>query len=149
MVRSQHLYESVTSQKSRKNYTISKQFKIQFSGGVSNVQRKNIEDTNIIDSYNDTYYSNEIYAGTSVTNELQLQYDLKNISLIAGGGMYSETMTQSGVSDYSGYISTNSMDSLNQQQNTDYGYAQADINGTLINEKLKKLDFIIGGRFSQ
>ncbi|HVA98134.1 MAG TPA: TonB-dependent receptor, partial [Bacteroidia bacterium] len=131
------------------DYKFSNHFKIQFTGGISNVQRKAIEDTNIVDSYNDTYYSNEIYSGTSTTNELQLQYDLKGITLIAGGGMYSETMSEKGHYDFSGTVSTNNLDSLNPHQNIDYGYAQADINGKCINEKWKNFNLILGGRFSK
>ncbi|MEO6883104.1 MAG: TonB-dependent receptor [Bacteroidia bacterium] len=130
------------------SYKFSDHFKIQFNGGISNVQRKEIQDTTIDFKYGTPEYSNEIYKGTSATNEFQLQYDLKNISLIAGGGMYNETMTSSGIYDSDGFISTNNIDSLNAHQNITYEYAQADINGKCINEKLKDFNLIIGGRFN-
>jgi len=131
------------------NYTISPQIHIQYIGGIANVIRSYLQDTTVVDTYNDKQYQSQYFTGNTVTNDLQFTYDIKTSHLIAGVGSNYETMDVNTVYWYTGSTpELSSLDSLKPHQDIYNAFAQVDLNGATFNPDWKAFSLLLGARYS-
>jgi vitamin B12 transporter len=128
------------------NYSISDNFHIQYIGSYSPVQRKYLEDTNVIDAYNDKYYQSQLYNSSVMTHDVQATYTIKTSHFIIGGGTYTESMNYTSLSIYDGFPTRDSVNNVKQSINN--VYAQADINGGTFTSGLAPFSMLMGARYS-
>jgi len=134
------------------NYSLAYQFnsklKLLINGSSSHSQRINQNDSSKTSatSYDGNYFKG-VYDGHLNTNELQLNYQTNEISVIAGGGVYAEQMnfnTYYYSSAFGGYSSKVNYDSIQTKATTTYGFAQGSWHGGPQN----KLGISAGARLS-
>ncbi len=128
------------------NYAISASFHVLYVGSYSPLQRKYVEDTNIIDAYGDKYYQTQLFKSLTMTHDIQATYDYKTSHFIIGGGSNMQSMSFTSLGIYDGFSSRDSVNSVNQTISN--VYAQADINGATFNTNLAPVSLLIGARFS-
>ncbi|MBI4946026.1 MAG: TonB-dependent receptor [Bacteroidetes bacterium] len=134
------------------SYKFNEKFSVTYYGGISNIERKAINDSSQVTASgtsNHNYFS-ETHKGSTMSNDLQLNYHTKGIDLVAGTNLYQETMTAQTYyysTAYGIYESKNNLDSLKINSHTSNGFLHADLSGTLLNEKLSALNLGLGGRF--
>lgn len=134
-------------------YKPNDKFGVKFYGGYTSLERFSKDDSSKVDAagtYDHTYVDGS-YTGTQLTNELQVNYRRKGIDLVAGGGMYSETMNNlvhTVITDW-GYRDTTDLDSLDLHFDLYNGYVRAGLDGSLFNPKWEKFALSLGGRFNQ
>jgi vitamin B12 transporter len=134
------------------SYKFNDKFSVSYYGGMSNMERKAIDDSSQVDNIGTTdhsYFSGK-YNGSIASNDLQFNYHIKGIDLVAGGNIYKETMTAQNYyysTAFGVYESRSNWDSLKINTQTANGFISADLNGILLNEKLSVLSFGVGGRY--
>ncbi|MDH5380263.1 MAG: TonB-dependent receptor [Cyclobacteriaceae bacterium] len=133
-------------------YQVSEDLNLKYSGGFSNMKRMAVDDSSIVDFSNvyDRAYFEASYSGAILNNEIQATFAKEGYSIIAGLGQYGEKMTSQ-----SYYLNTawppayeSNLDALNIHSNTINAYAQANLNGALLSEGLKKVNLAIGTRYN-
>ena len=134
------------------SYKFNDKYSIRFNGGMSDMVRKAIDDSSQIDAAGTTDKScfRGKYSGTVGNNELQFNYNIKGLQIVAGGGLSKETMSAETYyfSDQWGvYESKSNLDSLNINTTTSSGFLHADLNGELLNESFKPFSIGLGARF--
>lgn len=134
------------------SYKFNEKFSLRFNGGLSDMVRKSIDDSSKIDATGttDKSYFRGKYSGTHGNNELQSNYNIKGLQLVAGGGLYKETMsieTYYFSNQWDAYESESNLDSLNINTTTSNGFLHADLNGELFNELFKPYSLGLGARF--
>jgi len=134
-------------------YKPSDKLSFSFYGGYSATERFSRDDSSRVDNTSETTdhtYFDGLYTGTQLTNELQANWRGKGIDLVAGGGMYGETMnniTHTYISNWS-YSDTTDMDSLDMHMMLSSAFLRAGLDGSLINEKYKGIGLSLGARFN-
>ncbi len=134
------------------SYKFNEIFSLKFLGGMSDLERKAIDDSSKIDTDGNTdqsYFSGK-YSGALFSNELQADFSTKGLQLVIGGASYKETMSAQTYyfsDQWGGYISETDLDSLNINTTTSSVFIHADLNGELINESLKAFSLGLGGRY--
>ncbi|MEA3497229.1 MAG: TonB-dependent receptor, partial [Bacteroidota bacterium] len=135
------------------NYKLSDNFSMSFSGGYSQMQRKDIDDSSVVSNLGtyDHQYAKSIFDGSYLTNEMLAKYNSGKISAILGVNLNEEKMNNFNyVYSYSSYFgvyeSTTDLDSLDLNSKTKSLFFHTDINGKIISEKLKALNLSIGAR---
>lgn len=134
------------------SYKPNEKFKLSYSGGLTNVERVALDDSSIIDDNNnyDRAYFKGTYTGETMTHELQANVDLKGISIIAGGGLFSEKMSAEthtfAGSVWGDYEAKTDLDSLEIHAQTVSEFLHIDIDGSLAGEKLGILSLGLGLR---
>lgn len=139
------------------NYGISHQindkFTVQYYGGYSNMERNSIDDSTELEAgvYDKNYFEGN-YDGSILNNDLQFDAQLKHLTITVGANHYLEKMNVNTYTKYYffGYDSViTSYDSIKPNASIFSGYAQLNLNGELVHEKMKKFNLILGGRFNQ
>ncbi|TND07210.1 MAG: iron complex outermembrane recepter protein [Bacteroidetes bacterium] len=125
---------------------------IRFYGGYSMMERFAKDDSSKVDANGTTdhTYFDGLYNGTQLTNELQYNYHRNGIDLVAGGGMYGETMnnvTHTIITSWM-YNDTTDLDSLDLNVSTYNGFLRAGLNGALFNDKWEGVSLSLGARFN-
>ncbi len=135
-------------------YHISKSLDAQFLGGYSQMKRFAVDDSSVVDiagTFDHTYYDN-LYKGTTLNNDLQLHCRKKGFEVVAGGGLYGETMTSKNYYYSNGmwgpYESKSDLDTLNIHVGITNAFAHAELNGGLINEKYNCVSLALGARYN-
>lgn len=129
-------------------------FGVRFYGGFTQLERFSVDDSSVINTSTqetDHTFTDGLYNGTQATNELQLNYRRKGLDLVAGGGMYSETMNNllhTHISNWN-YHDTIDLDSLNLGISTFNGFVRAGLDGGLFNENWSRFGLGLGARFNQ
>ncbi len=117
------------------SYGISKKlnegFSIQFFGGYTNTDRKADDDSSLISSNPITYDASTFksrYNGKYLSNEVQADWELNRVTLIAGAGFTGEKMNVSSAifSRAFNYTSESDYDSLGIKATTGFFYARGD-----------------------
>ncbi len=130
---------------------ISDYFEIWANGGLSYVERINENDSSLIDFnvYDQNYYKGT-FKGNMVSNEIQLEYKQRNISILAGSGIYREAMTSNSYT-YAGawnYELVTNLDTLNLNKTLSNVFLSVDGNGQLISNRLGFLSLHTGIRYN-
>lgn len=134
------------------SYKFNDKFSVTYYGGMSDMMRKAIDDSSQVDNIGTTdhsYFSGK-YKGSITSNDLQFNYRIKGIDLVAGGNLYKETMTAETYyysTAFGVYESKSNWDSLKINAQTANGFIHADLNGILLMEKLSAFNLGLGGRF--
>ena len=120
------------------SYKFNEKFSIRFNGGISDMVRKAIDDSSKIDATGttDKSYFRGKYSGTLGNNELQFNYNMKGIQMVAGSGLDKETMsaeTYYFFDQWGVYESESTLDSLNINTTTSNGFLHVDLSGELFN----------------
>lgn len=132
----------------------SDKFSVRFFGGFTQLERFSVDDSSVVNTATqetDHTYTDGLFTGTQATNELQVNYRRKGIDLVAGGGMYSETMNNllhTHISNWN-YHDTIDLDSLDLGVSTINGFARVGLDGSLFNEKWARFGLGLGARFNQ
>lgn len=133
-------------------YKINSKLNATFLGGYSEINTIAINDSSIVDKIGnyDHSYSKSTFKGSVLNNELLLNYKLKNISVVLGGGNYQETMTSQSLylNTAWSYLSESNLDTLNIKATTNNAFAHIDLNGGMFLEKLKQVNLALGIRFN-
>ena len=124
-------------------------------GGYSDMTRHARNDSSVVDTagnYDHSYYD-ATYRGTHSTTELQLNWTRRGFDLVAGGGLYAETMSQDQFiylnSPFFGvYQSKTSLDSLDLQSKTYNAFLHMDMDGSVIDDKLENIQLALGCRYT-
>jgi vitamin B12 transporter len=132
-------------------YKINKAFQVSYIGGTSSLKHSFKDDSSRIDTagnYDGTYYTGTYRANVS-NNELQANFKIKGLSVVAGAGLFDEKMT------FDTYYYSNSfgiyelkanLDSLNIHARTISAFAHVDIDGSIIRDKYKIVVLGLGVR---
>lgn len=140
-------------------YKFNDKLNLSYIGGMSSMKRIAIDDSSIIDNAGtfDRTNNKGTYEGKVMSNELQVNYSVKGINLVAGGGLYGEQMRVNtsylyynawGVPPDYVELKT-STDSVNPQSSTSNVFLHTDIGGELISEKAKAISISGGLRMSK
>lgn len=140
------------------SYKINDKFSASYIGGLSNMKRIAIDDSSKIDAAGtfDKTYNKGIYSGKIISNELQVNYSMKGLNAVLGGGVYGEEMNvntsylyynQWGFPPDYAELKT-STDSVRPESNTSNVFLHADLGGELISEKANWIRFSGGLRMS-
>lgn len=132
---------------------------VKYYGGYTNMERISTDDsTQINDSVNDKTFYQGIYNGKVISNEFQVNYKLKGMTLTGGLSHYLESMN---VNTFYRYYNEwafpspkydtilSSLDTIAPESTIMSEYFQVDLNGSLIDEKLKNINLILGARMNQ
>ncbi|HNW98383.1 MAG TPA: TonB-dependent receptor [Bacteroidales bacterium] len=146
------------------SYKINKHLELSFDGGFSEMKRYAEDDSSVVDTmfidslgtsidiFDHTYYD-DLYKGSSLTNEAQLNYSVKGFDIVAGGSLFNEKMTSENYyyskSMWGVYETSSNLDSLNIDVITSGAFMHADIEGSLFSGKLNKLALAVGARYSK
>jgi len=133
-------------------YAAIKKLDISFNGGYSNMTRIAVNDSSVVDEIGNTDHSyfKGVYSGTILNNEMQATLRLKGANIVAGTGMYSETMKTNTTfinSAYSYYQNVN-LDTLGLRATITNTFLQLDLNGSLLYKNLNRLSLILGSRLN-
>jgi vitamin B12 transporter len=128
-----------------------------FLGGFSDMERISLDDSSVVDTagtYDGTRFEST-FRGTHSTSELQVDWRAKGMELVAGGGMYTETMSQ-----FSHYYSRSSFGIYETRLDLDSVYPDGlmartydffthlDLNGSLISDRISAFSLGLGARFN-
>lgn len=134
------------------SYRINGKLGLKYIGGLSDMKRIAVDDSSVVDNFGNTdkTYSEGVYKGSHMTNELQADVDLKGVKLVAGGGYYAESMdvTTYYYSNLWGPPAFELRDTIAEEASTITGFLHADISGELLNERYKAFTLSLGGRFN-
>jgi vitamin B12 transporter len=124
------------------SYKFNEKYSLTFNGGLSDMVRKAIDDSSIVDvtGTTDKSYFRGKYSGTLGNNELQFNFNTKGLQIVAGSGLNKETMSAETYyfsKQWFAYESVSNLDSLNINSTTSDAFLYADLNGELINESFK------------
>jgi vitamin B12 transporter len=144
------------------SYKLGKRLNVSFDGGYTEMKRYAEDDSSIVDTmyvdsightdiYDHTYYDN-LYKGSSLTNELQFNYSSDKFDVLAGGSMFDETMTSENYlymgSMWGVYEDSSNLDTLDINVLTSGAFIHADMKGSLLSSKLNKFFLAAGGRYT-
>ncbi|MGP8214173.1 MAG: TonB-dependent receptor plug domain-containing protein [Bacteroidia bacterium] len=129
-------------------YNLSPNLHIQYTGSYSPMERKYLQDTTVIDIYNDKEYQSQYYTSKTLTNDVQLDYDYKTSQFILGGGSNYETMNAGTDFVFDGFPYTSNLDSIKPSQTIYDVFAQADLNGSAFAPGLNAFSLLLGARLS-
>ena len=132
-------------------HKLSDRFKVWANGGLSVIERINENDSSLVDwnLYDHTYYKG-VFRGNMISNEIQLEFNHRDISILLGTGMYHESMTSNSytyIADWN-YESITDLDSLNLNKTLNNVFISADVNGGLISDPLRFLSIHAGLRYN-
>lgn len=136
------------------DYKLNSKIRFDLDGGFTAMRRFAQDDSSIVDTAGtyDHAYADNTYQGTALTGDLQAVYQGKGFEMVAGTGLFDETMNaQSYVYSNSwGYLYENrtDLDTLNIDVLTTYAYVHAGLNGDLLSRKLKAFKLALGGRYT-
>jgi vitamin B12 transporter len=134
-------------------YKLNKKISLSYIGGLTYLTRVALDDSSAVDdagNYDHNYFRGT-YKGSNSTNELQLNYQGKGITLVAGGTSFTERMTFNTYffsSAFGIYQSEQNLDTLNIHVRTLSGFIHANLDGSILNEKYKKFGLGLGVRNS-
>lgn len=136
-------------------YDISPAFHLKYIGSYSNMHRKYLQDSTA-NSDSSKFYQMQYYTSTTLSNELQLSYNIKTSKLMLGTGMNYEKMSSySNFGENTDYVSqgysyafTDTGRAVSPHQTIYYGYAQADVNGATFAPGLAPVSILLGARYS-
>ncbi|MBA3649506.1 MAG: TonB-dependent receptor [Chitinophagales bacterium] len=135
-------------------YRIDPHWHLQLNGGISVIDRHTIDDSSIV-NYNGVFdhtISSGFYRGTSLSNDMQVTWNQKNITVSAGAGGMRERMTF--LTDYftngifGPYESVVNVDSIHPHAFIYNAFVQSDFSGELITRSLSSLHIIAGIRWN-
>jgi vitamin B12 transporter len=124
---------------------------ITYTGGATDLTRVAVDDSSIVDAagnYNHNYYKGT-YKGSTMTHEVQANFRTKGLNVVCGAGFFNEKMTANTFfynTSYGIYESKLNLDSLHISVNTNNEFIHADLDGSIINDRLKVLAISFGAR---
>jgi len=135
-------------------YKINPHFTVSYLGGMTDLKRVAVDDSSVVDSsgaYNHNYFKGN-YKGSTLTNELQANYRIKGMNLVAGGSAFNEQMSADTYffsSTYGKYELKQNLDSLKISVNTLSEFIHLDLDGSLFSDKWDVLALSLGLRNTQ
>ncbi|MCF8297583.1 MAG: TonB-dependent receptor, partial [Saprospiraceae bacterium] len=136
-------------------YDVNSKIKLGFSGGFSEMQRKDIDDSSKVDALGtyDHVFNKSVFDGSYFNNELTARYKSDKITGLVGLSLVEEKMNNfnyvySNDPFFGLYESTTDLDSLNLKAQTQSAFLHIDLKGNLLSENLKMLTLTLGGRIS-
>ncbi len=134
------------------NYRFGKGFSVRFNGGMSDLIRKAVDDSSMVDASGNTdkSYFRGNYSGSIANHEIQVNYNTRGFQAVIGGGSFTETMSADTYyysEAWGVYISETSLDSLKIKSTTSTAFIHTDLNGEMFSESLKPLSLGLGTRF--
>ncbi len=132
-------------------YWFGKGLSMTFNGGISDLVRKAVDDSSLVDASGNTdkSYFRGKYSGSIANHEIQVNYNTRGFQTVIGGGSFNETMSAETYyysEAWGVYISETDLDTLEIKTTTSTGFLHADINGEILNESLKPFSLGLGGR---
>lgn len=133
------------------SYKFNDRLNIAYIGGYTKMQRVAIDDSSVVDEAgtSNSTYNKGVYDGSVLSNELQANYTVKGFNAVLGGGMYNESMNVNTRYNSPYFNDTSSLDSIKPKSSTGNVFLHADLNGSLISEKLNMLSLSGGVRMSK
>jgi vitamin B12 transporter len=133
------------------NYKISGNFDLSYIGGLTSIKRTSVDDSSITSSTGlyDHNFSSSNYSANVINNELQFNFKFKGFDATIGGGVFNENMNFSSYyysTAFGPYELRTNLDSLLIDAMTINQFAHFDVNGSLINDKLKMFGLGFGIR---
>ena len=133
------------------NYRFGRGFSARFNGGTSDLIRKAVDDSSLVDASGNTdkSYFRGIYSGSIANHEIQLNYNTRGFQAVIGGGSFMETMSADTYyysEAWGVYISETNLDSLKIKSSTSTAFIHADLNGQMFIESLKPFSLGLGAR---
>ena len=133
------------------NYRFGRGFSARFNGGTSDLIRKAVDDSSLVDASGNTdkSYFRGIYSGSIANHEIQLNYNTRGFQAVIGGGSFMETMSADTYyysEAWGVYISETNLDSLKIKSSTSTAFIHADLNGQMLIESLKPFSLGLGAR---
>ncbi|SFH03855.1 TonB-dependent receptor plug domain-containing protein [Pedobacter insulae] len=132
-------------------YKINDKLNFKYIGGNTTTKRVNLTDSSIVDdagTYNHSHFKG-IYDGETNTQELQGNYSLKGLNLVAGGGFFKERMninTRYFSSAFGGFETKSDLTDLAINVKTNHQFMHIDINGSVINDDYSPFNLALGIR---
>jgi vitamin B12 transporter len=129
-------------------YQLSKNWRVSAIGAWSNSKRLIVNDSSVIDASGvyDATFSDAIYRGKVITNEIQINYQKENLTGVVGAGRYDEDMNFSTYyfnrSPFGEFISVVNYDTIDTSSSTTYAFGQINLN-------FGNFDFAAGTRWSR
>ncbi|MFM7216483.1 MAG: TonB-dependent receptor plug domain-containing protein, partial [Bacteroidota bacterium] len=130
----------------------SDRFKMGFSAGATNTNRKAINDSSLTaDGTYDRNYTSETYKGEQLSAELLATYSSDRFTLVSGAGLLQERMSQDNFY-YSAafapfiYEARYNLDTVNPLARTTSWFMHASMNGSVLSNSLSRLQFLGGSR---
>jgi vitamin B12 transporter len=135
-------------------YKANSKLSISYIGGMTDLKRVALDDSSVVDAvgtYNHNYFKGN-YKGSTLTNELQGNYKIKGLSLVAGLATFNEKMTEDIYSLNTAFgrsVFTSSLDSLHISVNTISEFVHVNLDGSLFRDKWKIIAIGLGMRNTQ
>lgn len=135
------------------SYELNDILTLKYIGGYSTMKRRAIDDSSVIDKFgnNDHKYSDDLWNGTTSTNEVQVNFQMNGIDGVIGGGLYGESMSVKNYfytrSIFGEYTFSSDLDTLNLTTSTKNIFVHLDLNGSLVDEEFKNLSLAVGSRY--
>ena len=136
-------------------YNINPKIKIGLSGGLSTMQRKDINDSSQVhaDGTYDHQYTKSVFDGSYMNNEFTVRYKTDKIKAIAGLSSVIEKMNNfnyvySNSPIFGLYESTTDLDTLNLSDEIQSAFIHINMNGSVLKDKFEDFSLTLGGRFS-
>ncbi len=133
-------------------YEINPRINLQFRGAYTNSDRVSVNDSSAIDNFGttDQTFFESRHQGELSTNELQMNFNSKDITAVLGAGRFIEDMKFRTFFFSDGFfgpfeLETN-YDSINSRSLTDFLFLQTNLMGKALN--IPSLSITLGGRYS-
>ena len=129
-------------------YQFTKNWKATLIGAWSNSKRLIVNDSSLISQSGeyDATFSDAIYRGKIITNEVQVNYTVEKLTAVFGAGRYEEDMKFSTYffsrSPFGEFISIVNYDTLDTSSSTNYAFGQVNVN-------LGNFNVVAGTRWSK
>jgi len=133
------------------SYKVNEKLNFSFIGGVTDLNRHLVDDSTVVadDGTTDHSYWEGTYKGNTMNNELLMNYKMKGLNVVAGGGLFNEQMTFQTFyysTAWGIYESKSNLDTLNINVNTVNEFLHIDLDGSLFKDKWSKFSLGLGVR---
>jgi vitamin B12 transporter len=137
------------------SYKFSENLNLVYNGGLSFMKRNLVNDSSAVDNLgsSDKTYSDNQFDGTTIQNEIQVNYVMKGLKATIGGGHYDDRMNTrtyfySNAFGPPAYISVSDLDTLNLKSSIKNIFGHVTLNGVLVNEKFSDFSLGLGSRLN-
>lgn len=134
------------------SYKAGKTLEMSYRGGWTDLRRTSVDDSSRVDRQGnfDHSFSENVYDGKVLSNELQATYRLSDLTLTGGAGRYDEKMSARSYFYNSAwnFETTTNLDSLGLGSHTNNLFLHLDISGGVLDETMEKARLTLGGRWN-
>ncbi len=136
-------------------YAVSPSVNLKFIGGYSDMKRRAVDDSSVVDRLGNTdrSYFEGTWKGTTLTNELQTSLRLEHLEGVIGIGQYRETMTSESYfftrTQFGPFELRTSLDTLGLNTTTTNLFTHFDFNGASFHHSLNRFALGLGARLNK